>query len=78
MVGSIILGYLSDKIYRTRSPVAMMAISISITLAYILAFKNPTMSYGLFMFVMFLFGFFVSGLNNILQGSCAADLGKLS
>ena len=36
------------------------------------------MSVFVLFFCMFLFGYFLSGLNNLVQGSCAADLAKNS
>ena len=76
MIGSITLGYFSDKLYRTRSPVAFFAIICATILSYVISFKNAEMHIGVFMTLMFIFGFFVSGLNNIVSGSCAADIGK--
>jgi sugar phosphate permease len=78
MIGSIALGYISDKVYRTRSPVAFAAILSATTLSYIISFRVDEMSQFYFMSNMFFFGFFVSGLNNIVSGSCAADIGKQS
>jgi MFS transporter, OPA family, solute carrier family 37 (glycerol-3-phosphate transporter), member 3 len=31
---------------------------------------------ALFFFLMFMLGFFISGLNNLISSACAADLGK--
>lgn len=78
MIGSIALGYISDKVYRTRSPVAFTAIIVSTFLSYVISFGNAEMSLTTLMTLMFFFGFFVSGLNNIVSGSCAADIGKQS
>ena len=78
MIGSIVLGYISDRVYRTRSPVAFVAIIAATGLSYLISFGVAEMSQLNFMFHMFFFGFFVSGLNNIVSGSCAADIGKQS
>lgn len=78
MLGSITLGYLSDKLYKTRSPVAFIAILAATAFSYMICFWNSQMSQRVFMMYMFWFGFFVSGLNNIVSGSCAADIGKQS
>ena len=66
LLGSMALGYLSDKLWAKRSPVAFGAILVSIALSYIITFENMNMSKGTFMFMMFLFGFFISGLNNLV------------
>lgn len=76
MLGSVTLGYLSDKLFRTRSPVAFFAVICATVMSFIISFKNAEMSQPVFMLLMFVFGFFVSGLNNIVSGSCAADIGK--
>lgn len=34
------------------------------------------MAAALFFIVMFLLGFFISGLNNMISSACSADLGK--
>ncbi|CDW83397.1 sugar phosphate exchanger 3 [Stylonychia lemnae] len=78
MIGSIVLGYISDKAYKTRSPVAFIAILFATGISYVISFKNSDMNIQVFTFSMFFFGFFVSGLNNIVSGSCAADIGKQS
>ena len=78
MIGSVTLGYISDKVYRTRSPVAFAAIIFATILSYIISFENADMHIYSFTVFMFFFGFFVSGLNNIVSGSCAADIGKQS
>jgi sugar phosphate permease len=74
--GSIILGYISDKMYSKRSPVAMLAVLLSMMISYIITFHYLSMSLASFYICMFFFGFFESGLSNILSASCAADLGK--
>jgi len=76
MIGSVTLGYLSDRLYRTRSPVAFFAIICATVFSYIITFNNAEMTQGGFMAIMFFFGFFISGLNNIVSGSCAADIGR--
>lgn len=75
IVGSMFLGLASDKLFVKRSPVAFTAALIATVLAYILTFYQD-MPHGLFFFMMFLFGGFISGLNNLVSASCAADIGK--
>ena len=76
MIGSVALGYISDKVYHTRSPVAFFGIICATILSYVISLNVDTMPLLTFTILMFFFGFFVSGLNNIVSGSCAADLGK--
>ena len=76
IIGSISIGYLTDRMHSKRSPVVMIAVLLSSCLSFVLTFRYLQMSIGEFYAAMFFFGFFVSGLNNILAGSCAADIGK--
>ncbi len=76
--GSFSLGYLSDLTYGKRSPIAMIAIISSVIISFSLTFEVTTMHPALFFFLMFLFGFFISGLNNLINAACSADLGKQS
>ena len=39
MVGSMALGYLSDLMYGKRSPVAMVAVIVSIAISFVLTFN---------------------------------------
>jgi OPA family glycerol-3-phosphate transporter-like MFS transporter 3 len=70
------LGILSDLTYGKRSPIAMAAILIATTITYILTYKVLVMPTGLFFVLMFFLGFCISGLNNLINAACAADLGK--
>ena len=70
------LGFLSDKLSSKRSPVAYGAIIMAIIVSYILTFTNEHMSKIVFTLSLGVFGFFMSGLNNLVQASCAADIGK--
>ena len=78
ILGSICLGYLSDLMYGKRSPVAMMAVLLAILISYLITFEIYVMPEALFFILMFLLGFFISGLNNLISAACAADLGKQS
>ena len=62
--------------YGKRSPVALIAVIFAMVISYVLTFKFYVIGdIGLF-FMMFLLGFFISGLNNMISAACAADLGK--
>ncbi len=76
MVGSTSLGYISDRLYAKRSPIAFIAIVIASILSYTLTFTIEDMSKQTLLVTLFFFGFFTSGLNNLVQGSCASDIGK--
>ena len=76
MLGSIALGWLSDRMYGKRSPVALMAVLFSIIISYTLTYEVYDMHVAVFFIMMFLLGFFISGLNNMISAACSADLGK--
>ena len=70
------LGYLSDKTYGKRSPVAFLAVIFGSLIAfslYLFAIEMPT---GVLYVSMFFQGFFLNGLNNLISSACAADLGR--
>lgn len=76
-MGSFIMGYLSDKLYSKRSPVSFVAVLIASGLGFTLSNNLHKISQVSLSLLMFFFGFIVSGLNNIISASCAADIGKL-
>jgi sugar phosphate permease len=76
MLGSIFLGKLSDFLYGKRSPVALFALIISSGVSFVIYWKVYDMSTTVLFLMFFLVGFFLSGLNNMIQGACSADLGK--
>lgn len=76
MLGSIVLGKVSDLLYGKRSPVALFALVFSAAISFVVTYEVYNMSSGLFAALMFFMGFFISGLNNMIQTACSADLGK--
>ena len=76
MIGSTLMGYISDKFYGKRTPVAVSAVLIANILIYFVTFLGSTMSSTALFSSLFFFGMSISGLNNLVQGSCAADLGR--
>jgi MFS transporter, OPA family, sugar phosphate sensor protein UhpC len=74
--GSMALGYLSDKTYGKRSPVAFLAVIFASLIAFSLKFFVLDMPSAVLFLAMFMQGFFISGLNNLISSACAADLGK--
>ena len=74
--GSFAMGYFSDRLYSKRSPVSFLAVIVASALGFGLAYRLDTMSQISLSLMMLSFGFIVSGLNNIISASCAADIGK--
>lgn len=73
--GSIILGWLSDKFYSKRSPVTLIGILCATTISFWITYDYKNLGNALYA-LMFFFGFFISGICNMINASCAADLGK--
>lgn len=76
ILGSIVLGFVSDRMYGKRSPVALVAVASSMVIMYYLAANESTVTQASFFIMMFFIGFFTSGLANMIGSACAADLGK--
>ena len=70
------LGFLSDKLYQKRSPVAAFSIICAAAILYSITFANSSISHPFFLVLMFFLGAFMYGINNLVQASCAADIGK--
>ena len=70
------MGYLSDKLYSKRSPVSFLAVIIASIIGFTLTYRLHLMSQLSLSLMLFGLGFIVSGLNNIVSASCAADIGK--
>jgi OPA family glycerol-3-phosphate transporter-like MFS transporter 1/2 len=76
MFGSMALGYISDLMHGKRSPVALGAILISIAVSFTITFTAKDLPTAIFFILMFILGFCISGLNNMISSACSADLGK--
>ena len=76
MFGSMALGWCSDRLHGKRSPVALMAVFMSMGLTYTFTYTVYDLPKALVFIIMFFIGFFISGLNNMISAACSADLGK--
>jgi sugar phosphate permease len=76
ILGSFIMGYLSDKLYSKRSPIAFLAILVASAIGFIMTYHLDKMTELHLALMMLGFGFIISGLNNIISASCAADIGR--
>ena len=66
MIGGLGLGIISDKLYGKRGPVAFVALIFANITVYLIAFGNKSISKAVFFMLMFFFGMFLSGLNNLV------------
>lgn len=80
LLGSIVLGLVSDKLFSKRSPVAFGACVLAAGSSYAMTYTNYGLrnSIGLLSCAIFLYAFFIGGLNNMVSSSCSADLAKQS
>ena len=75
ITGSILLGFISDKLYGKRSPVCFFGLLLATVGHTLLIFLTKDQKVGSFILIFFL-GFFVGGISNIVSGTACADLGK--
>ncbi len=76
LVGTVILGPLTDLTYGKRSPIALVAILCASITAFFLTFSFESISkQGLIVGMAFL-GFFLGSIYHIVNITCCADLGK--
>lgn len=76
LLGTCILGPLTDVMYGKRSPVAMAAIICASVTAFLLTFHHEELSIRGLMCYMFALGFFLGSIYHIVNITCCADLGK--
>jgi len=75
MLGSILLGLLTDYTYKKRSPVAFFGLVIGSGLFFMVVFLTDESKYIIFALI-FCIGFVVGGIFNIVAATAAADLAK--
>lgn len=75
IVGSISLGFISDLIYKKRSPVAFVGLLLGSVFFLLVVFLSSS-GKGVVYTLIFFIGFFVGGIFNIVAATAAADLAK--
>jgi MFS transporter, OPA family, solute carrier family 37 (glycerol-3-phosphate transporter), member 3 len=76
IVGSLVLGLLSDLMRGRRSIAGLSAICAGSTIAFCIYKYVTEMPVALYYVLMFFLGFCISGLYNLIAAVCAADLGR--
>jgi MFS transporter, OPA family, solute carrier family 37 (glycerol-3-phosphate transporter), member 3 len=76
ILGSLLLGKISDLTYGKRSPVAMISILTTCVIFYSLTIGNESQTYTSLLVYLFLFGFFLQSANNTICAVCSADIGS--
>jgi OPA family glycerol-3-phosphate transporter-like MFS transporter 3 len=75
IIGSIVLGKASDMMYKKRSPIAFAGLITGGVLFLLVAFLSDSSKYLIYTLI-FLIGFVVGGVFNIVSATAAADLAK--
>ena len=76
IIGSIILGFISDLTWGKRSPSAMVCILASCGIFYSMTFDYKLLSNLELYAYFFFFGIFLQGVNNTISSVCSADIGR--
>jgi sugar phosphate permease len=77
VLGTVVLGYISDKYHARRSPIAITAMTINTLIALSFFFYYDSYNFYLWLAAMFCFGFFLGSIHHIICCCCTADLGRL-
>ncbi|CAI2366149.1 unnamed protein product [Moneuplotes crassus] len=75
IIGSVSLGLLSDMMYGKRVPVCFVGLLIATCLHSTLIFLGNNEKVIIFI-VIFILGFFIGSIANIISGTACADIGK--
>ena len=76
LIGSSLIGFLSDWTYGKRSPVTFVALMGACSIFYILTGIYVSIVYQTLMFSFFFQGMFTQGVSNTIASTCSADIGK--
>ena len=76
MIGSILIGYISDLTYGKRSPVSLVALILSCVIWYTLAIEYNQLTYVSLLVSFFFYGMFMQGVTNTIAGLSSIDIGK--
>ncbi|TNV82607.1 hypothetical protein FGO68_gene9487 [Halteria grandinella] len=79
LVGSAVIGGSSDLTHGKRSPSACVTVVIASIVTATFVILGPDYSSlptSTILILMFLLGFCINGLNNVISSACSADLGK--
>lgn len=77
IVGGLLLGYITDKMYSKRSPISFLALVVA-ALMHFLLISDLSNALYLFSILITILGFLVGGVACVVSGIACADLGKLS
>ena len=72
IIGGLILGFTTDKMYSKRSPLSFMALLIAAFMHFLLI-SNITKNFYLFATVITILGFLVGGVACVVSGIACAD-----
>ena len=76
LIGSFVIGYISDLTYSKRSPSTMISLILSCVIWFTLYAKYNALTYSSLMVSFFFYGYFMQGVTNTIAATCSADIGK--
>ena len=76
LIGSLLIGYVSDLTYQKRSPSTIFAAFGACIIFFIMTFRYNSLTYATLMVSFLFYGFFMQGVTNTIAATCSADIGK--
>ena len=76
LIGTFLVGYISDLTYSKRSPSTFVFLILSCIIWYTMTANYYNLTYQKLMVSFFFYGFFMQGVTNTIAATCSADIGK--
>ena len=76
LIGSFVIGYVSDLTYGKRSPATFTFLLLSCGVWYALVVWYNSLTYAILMVTFFFYGMFMQGVTNTIAATCSIDIGK--
>ena len=76
LMGSFVIGYVSDLTYGKRSPSTFLSLLLSCIVWYTLVIQYNSLTYASLMVSFFFYGLFMQGVTNTIAATCSIDIGK--
>jgi OPA family glycerol-3-phosphate transporter-like MFS transporter 3 len=76
LIGSLLIGYISDLTYQKRSPSTIFAAFGALIIFYFMTFHYDGLKYSNLLALFFFYGLFMQGVTNTIAATCSADIGK--
>jgi len=76
LLGTILVGFFSDRMYQKRSPLTLLGSIGAFVVFTLMTIQYDTLSYSELMVNFFFYGLFMQGVTNTIAATCSADIGK--